>query len=137
MHSAFSRFVSIVWVLRHQYSCIPLTVIKAKLIFKVTSCSVPAHMLGNYGNLISRQKATTREVPLTLFRDFRGSILEAMWVEKHVGGRLTALPGAEPQEGRGERRLTARPAPGVRTALARALPARKRPHPGSCLQEPG
>ena len=81
-------------LLRYRYSCIPLMVIKVKLIFKVTSCCVPAQMLGNYGNLILRQKATTTKVGVTLFRNFRGNILEAMWVEKHRGGRGDSSPWA-------------------------------------------
>lgn len=67
-------------------------VIKVKLIFKVASCCVPAQMLGNYGNLILRQEATTTKVRVTLFRNFRGNILEAMWVEKHMGGMGDSSP---------------------------------------------
>lgn len=79
-------------VLRRQHSRAPLTVTEAKLISKVASCSVPAQMLGNHGNLISRQKATTTKVPVALFRNFRGNILEAVWVEKRMGGMGDSPP---------------------------------------------
>lgn len=56
-------------------------VIKTKRIFKITSCSVPVKMVGNYGNLILRQKEITTKVPVTLLWNFRVDILEVMWVE--------------------------------------------------------
>lgn len=38
-------------------------------------------MVGNYGNLILRQKEITTKVPVTLLWSFRVDILEVMWVE--------------------------------------------------------
>lgn len=56
-------------------------VIKTKRNFKITSWSVPVKMVGNYGNLILRQKEITTKVPVTLLWSFRVDILEVMWVE--------------------------------------------------------
>ena len=56
-------------------------IIKTELTFKIMSCSVPVKMIGNYGNLILRQKEITTKVPVTLLWNFRVDILEVMWVE--------------------------------------------------------
>lgn len=38
---------------------------KTRLIFEITLCSVPVRMIGNYGNLILRQKEITTKVSAT------------------------------------------------------------------------